>query len=172
MDAYTNQQIFLTNEKNKSQIISLLQNYLESDGQIVRCSTRDADTMIAHCALEFEGQRYEVIVAAHDTDVLVLLMYYWKKNMADTYFLSEARKTVKIWKIDDLIEKAGPIITSHLLSIQAWSGSLKHSGRESQFIEQDKQSEEMQKISHIIISLYVAFLCHFTRCRRAPPSSI
>ncbi len=36
-----------------------------------------------------------VNVVADDTDVLVLLMYHWKKNFADVFFLTETKKSKK-----------------------------------------------------------------------------
>ncbi len=85
-------------------------------------STGDADTMIVQRALQYASEGSDVNVVADDTDVLVLLMYHWKQSMASIYFLSEAGKNTKIWKISDLVEQAGPIITSHLLFLHAWSG--------------------------------------------------
>ena len=57
-----------------------------------------------------------------DTDVLVLLMYHWKQNMADVYFLSEVKKNIMLWKFNDIVAKADQLITSHLLFLHAWSG--------------------------------------------------
>ena len=56
MEAYTNQQIFLTNERNKSQFISLLSQSLIDDGHTVHQSAGDADTLISQCALEMAAQ--------------------------------------------------------------------------------------------------------------------
>ena len=70
--------------------------------------------MITQCALQY--------AVVDDTDVLVLLMYHWKQNMADIYFFSEAGKKLKIWRISDLVGQAGPLVTSHLLFLHAWSG--------------------------------------------------
>ena len=122
MQAHHNQQIFLSNENNKSQFILLLSKHLEADGNIVYIADGDADTMIVTCALQYAGQESDINVVADDTDVLVLLMYHWKHNMADVYFLSEVKKNMMVWKIRDLVTKAGKIITSHLLSLHAWSG--------------------------------------------------
>ena len=78
MEAYTNQQIFLTNERNKSQFITLLSQSLVDDGHTVHHSTDDADTLISQCALEIAAQGLPVNVVADDTDVLILLRYHWK----------------------------------------------------------------------------------------------
>ncbi len=50
MEAYTNQQIFLTNERNKSQFITLLSQSLVVDCHTVHHSTDDADTLISVCS--------------------------------------------------------------------------------------------------------------------------
>ena len=45
-------------------------------------SNKDADTMNVQCVLQYVIEGNEVNVVADDTDVLVLLMYHWKQNMA------------------------------------------------------------------------------------------
>ena len=92
MEAHHSQQIFLSNESNKSQFISLLSQHLEADGNIVHVADGDADTMIVSCALQYAAQGREVNVVADDTDVLVLLMYHWEQNMANIHFLSEVKR--------------------------------------------------------------------------------
>ena len=71
--------------------------------------------MIVQCALQYAIEGSKVNVVADDTDVLVLLMYQWKHNMASIYFLSEAGKNLNIWRISDLVGQAGPIVTSYCL---------------------------------------------------------
>ena len=91
MEAYKNQEVFLANEKNKHQFILLISQYLRDDGQVVHQSTGDADTMIVQCALQYAIEGSEVNVVADD-NVLVLLMYHWKQNMACIYFLQRLEK--------------------------------------------------------------------------------
>ena len=78
-------------------------------------SIGDADTMIVQCALQYVSEGSDVNVVADDTDILVLLMHHWKQNMASVYFFQRQEKNTKIWRISDLVEEAGPFITSHLL---------------------------------------------------------
>ena len=78
--------------------------------------------MIVTCALQYVCQESDANAVADDTDVLVLLMYHWKQKMADIYFLSEVKKNMMVWKICDLVTKAGEVITSHLLFLHAWTG--------------------------------------------------
>ena len=152
--AHSDQQAFLSNEKNKNQFITLVSQCLEADGHIVHTSTGDADTLIVECALQFARQGREVSVVADDTDVLVLLMYHWNQNMADVYFHSEAKRSkkgLKVWKIQDLVKKAGKLVTSHLLFIHAWSGcdttSATYGHGKTSILKKIQQSEELQQIS-------------------------
>ena len=151
MQAHHNQQIFLSNENNKNQFILLLSKHLEADGNI---ADGDADTMIVTCVLQYAGQESEVNVVADDTDVLVLLMYHWKHNMADVYFLSEVKKNMMVWKIHDLVIKAGEIITSHLLFLHAWSGcdttSATFGHGITSLLKRIKECKEIQQISSLM----------------------
>ena len=93
MQVHHNQQVFLSNKSNKSQFILLLSKHIEADGNIVHIADGDADTMIVTYALQYAGKESDVNVVTDDTDELVLLMYHWKQNMADVYFLSEVKKS-------------------------------------------------------------------------------
>ena len=90
MEAYSNQEIFLKNEHNKSQLISILSRRLEDVGYETRTSVSDADTLIVSTAIEHASQN-NVFVIAYDTDILVLLVHHWKINMKNIFFLSEAK---------------------------------------------------------------------------------
>ena len=111
--------------------------------------------MITECALQYAVQGHEVSVVVDDTDVLVLLMYHWKQKLADIYFLSKAGKKLKIWRISDLVGQAGPMVTSHLLFLHAWSGCDTTSATFGQgkvsLMKRLKQSEEIQIISQLMI---------------------
>ena len=54
--AQSDQHTFLSIEKNKCQFITLLSQSFEADGPIVHNSTRDTDTLIVECALQFARQ--------------------------------------------------------------------------------------------------------------------
>ncbi len=66
---HSNQEVFLSNEKNKQQFIQLLSKTMRDAGHVVHNSTSDADTMIVSVALELASDR-QVVVVADDTDVL------------------------------------------------------------------------------------------------------
>ena len=84
----------------------LLSVHLEADGNIVHIADGDANTMIVTCTLQCAGKESDVNVVTDDTGVLVLLMYHWKQNMADAYFLSEVKKNMMVQKIRDIVAKA------------------------------------------------------------------
>ena len=154
MQVHHNQQTFLSNEYNKSQFISLLRIYLEADGNIVHIADGDADTMIVKCTLEYTDQECDVNVVADDTDVLVLLMYHWKQSMAEVYFLSEVKKKMMVWKICDLVTKAGQVIKSYLLFLYAWTGcdttSAIFGHGKTSLLKRIEESKEIQQLSSLI----------------------
>ena len=85
-----------------------MSHYLKGDNQSVHQSAGDADTMIVACALQYAIQGTKVTVVADDTDVFVLLVYHWKKEMADISFSSEINKPQKKrWKVRNITSKAG-----------------------------------------------------------------
>ena len=100
-EAHVNR-VFLSNEGNKVQFISLLRQYLQCDGQAVYNSTGDADTMIVANALRIASEGNEINVVADDTDVLIMLMHHWMDTIADVYFClrlrSHRRKVYKFGK--------------------------------------------------------------------------
>ena len=155
MEAYKDQEVFLANEKNKQQFIQLIGRYLRDDGQVVYQSDGDADTMIVQCALQYASEGSEVNVVADDTDVFVLLVYHWKQTMADFFFRTEAGKNLKIWRISDVVDQAGPIVTSHLLFLHAWCGCDTTSATFGQgkvsLMKKLKQSNEVQMISQLMM---------------------
>lgn len=156
MKAHHDQQSFLSNGKNKTSFILLLARRLESAGHIVHISSGDADTLIVASALHFAEQGHDVSVEADDTDIIVLLMYHWKPNMADIYFRPKPTKKKELlaWKVKDLVNKAGEIVTSNLLFIHAWCGcdttSATFGHGKTNLLKKMKQSEELQQISSVI----------------------
>ena len=84
-------------------------------------------------------------VVDDDTDILVLLMYHWKQNMASIIFSFRGWKKLKIWRISDLVGQAGPIVTSYLLFLHVWSGW------DRGLIKKLKQSKEVQTIEELMM---------------------
>ena len=74
---------FLSNSNNKQQIIKLLAKHFRGDGHTVMESEGNADTQIFTAALDISCQKQEVIVVADDTNILVLLLYFWNSEMVN-----------------------------------------------------------------------------------------
>ena len=85
---HVTQDRFLSNEKNKSQFIVLVSEYMRNNHQeVINC---DADTTIVETAIsQAETSSNSVVVVADDTDIAVMLMYHWKDSMADVIFYLE-----------------------------------------------------------------------------------
>ena len=86
---HRDQQAFFSNEKNKTNFISLLTTHLRGIGHQVEVSCGDAYTLIVSSALEFawNGQTF----VAEDTDVLIMLVYHWINCMEDIFIRKESR---------------------------------------------------------------------------------
>ena len=96
---------FLSNELNKSQFISIFGNRLQTKGFIVHQSSIDADILIVKCATELALAGNACTIIGDDTDILLLLMYYFHTPMADIFLLSVCIKTQQIRSEDCLFEK-------------------------------------------------------------------
>ena len=72
---------FLSNERNKQNIVNLLGNKLQISGYDVVFAKEDADLDIALTAVN-ESLNHNVTVVGEDTDLLILLLYYCSKDSA------------------------------------------------------------------------------------------
>lgn len=76
------QEIFLKNNRNKVQFISILSEELRKEGHDIQNSIGYADTQIVSAALEYAADSdKDVVVVATDTDMLVLLMFRWERRI-------------------------------------------------------------------------------------------
>ena len=74
------QKSFLKNRKNKAKFIELLSKHPLNHGYDIQNSKDDADTLIVLTAIQYKKKKdNEVVVAANDTDILVLLIYHLKQ---------------------------------------------------------------------------------------------
>ncbi len=85
----------------------------------------------------------EVNVVADDTDTLILLMHHWAESMVDVYFpkkvFPEKERLAQVWRVCDLIAKAGTLVTSFVhscMECMAVTPPLQLSGREDEPHEQ------------------------------------
>ena len=126
MVAHNKQHDFLSNKLNKSPFISLPGSRLQTKGFIVHQRCNDADTLIVKCAIELSLAGNVCAVIADDTDILVLLMYYFQPHMADIFLFSIASKHSKsgqkIASLKNVIDATDPFIKENILFAHAWSG--------------------------------------------------
>ena len=86
---------FLSNTKNKEQLIKLLASHFVTQGhQVLNCE-EDADTQIVREALDVACRKEKVTVVDEDTDILVLLLYFWNTEMGEIFKTSEPRRSRK-----------------------------------------------------------------------------
>ena len=83
---------FLNNSKNKQKFINLLSDELELSGNVVVQCTGDADTTIVFKVLDYACAGNSVKLIGADTDLLIMLLYFWKSEMAEITMLSEPTK--------------------------------------------------------------------------------
>ena len=111
---------FLSNENNKSQFIVLVSEYLRNDHQEVINCEGDADTTIVETAInQTATSSNSAVVVANDTDIAVMLMYYWKDNMVDVIFYLEQLQ--QGWSMKSVTPTVAEI-EEQLLFIYAWTG--------------------------------------------------
>jgi hypothetical protein len=120
MQVDTNQQNFLFNKENKTQLIMLLSDSLSACGHCVIQSKGDADTLIVKAALDLATSNKPTTVIADDTDILILLLHHYRTAMSDIFLVS-VRSPSK-YNIREIIELMHPIVLKHILFIHAWGG--------------------------------------------------
>jgi hypothetical protein len=84
-NAYSDQEAFLSNERNKGSFVKLLIDSLKSAGHIVYQAADDADTMVAQVAIQLAARKQVVSVIANDTDVLWLLLTHFSADTCDIF---------------------------------------------------------------------------------------
>ena len=105
------------------QCIRLLSEVLQKEVHTVINSEGDADTYIVDAALGVTCDNNIAIVVAGDTDILILLIYFWNSEMADVYLRTEEKKyqPVKLVKIRSVVEYLSSDVVHNILFIHAWS---------------------------------------------------
>ena len=81
------QKSFLNNSKSKEKFINLLSDELELLGNVVAQCTGDADTTIVSKVLDYACAGNSVKLIRADTDLLIMLLYFWNGEMAEITML-------------------------------------------------------------------------------------
>lgn len=101
---------FLSNSHNKTQLILLLSDVLQSNGVEVLHANDDADTLIAKTAIRY-GLNKDVEVRVEDTDVICLLVHHcirtnykvYITTMHGTYDVKEIRENLPSGQLEILL---------------------------------------------------------------------
>jgi hypothetical protein len=122
------QQAFLANSNNKQQFIQLLMQHLCDNEVSVMQSCGDADAdIVSRAPKECVTHQQAVAVVADDTDIMIMLIYHFKSDMPDIFFVSEAKKRKIITQpepvnIRAVQDKLGLNVCKLLLLIHAMGG--------------------------------------------------
>ena len=80
-----------TINNNKERIVKLLVERIRGDDHAVTECKDDADTQIVAAALGLTCQKQEVIAVTDDTEILVLLLYFWNFEMGNIILQSMSK---------------------------------------------------------------------------------
>ena len=121
---HIDQQAFFSNEKNKTNFVSLLTTHLRGIGHHVDVCRGDADTLIVSSALEFARNGQTVTIVAEDTDVLIMLVYHWRNCMKDIFIRKESRlsRSGEMISMKEATSSIPVVFQRHIMLIHAWSG--------------------------------------------------
>jgi hypothetical protein len=117
-------EVFLTNKRNKQQIINLLVKKLTEKSVSTIQAPDDADAFVVKTAVEL-SEFHEVTVLAEDTDILVLLLYHVDKSRNKITFKSEKHffgKEAKHWDITKTAIMLGEDVCRVLPFVHAVTG--------------------------------------------------
>ena len=110
---------FLANEKNKQRFINLLGIEMEKESNIQAIhSSGDADLDIVKTALHLSLAK-QVILVGEDTDLLVLLLYHYSRDLHTEVYMQTATKVINI---NILQETIGKDLSNSLLFLHALTG--------------------------------------------------
>ena len=114
---------FLANNHNKQKFIDLLTECLLADGHTVRKSDRDADTLIVSTVLDYACIGKNACLLASDTDLLIMLIYFWNDLMGSIVMRSEATKRFPAVERDvSKIASCLGVVQKYITFIHAFGG--------------------------------------------------
>ena len=144
-------EIFLSNLKNKQNIINFIATCLEQNHIEVRSADDDADVLIATTAVEC-SEKQETVLVGDDTDLFVLLWHYLPE--ADNNVIMQTRS--RNWDIKQLKQHSGNI-NDMILFIHAFFGcdtvSQLHGIAKDKVFKNDRLKPPCLKASKVFYSI-------------------
>ena len=118
---HKDQQTFFSNEKNKTNVISLPTTHLRDISHHVEVSRGDADALIVSSAVEFARNGQTATVVAEDRDVSIMLVYHWRNCMEDIFIRKENRlsRPGEITSLKEATSSLPVVIQRRILLIHA-----------------------------------------------------
>ena len=77
---------------------------------------------IAAAALDISCQKQEAIVVADDTDILILLLYFWNSEMGDIILQSMSKNKENMVNIRNVVSHLNKTAVKNLLLLHALGG--------------------------------------------------
>lgn len=139
--------VFFSNSKNKTRLITILTKHLTTAGINVVQAETDADTLIVSTAITMSKHGKTSVLVGEDTDLLVLLIAHAER---DIYMLipSKGKRTQKVYSSKSLQDSLG-VMKQYLLFIHAVTGcdttSALHGKGKSMAFDKLKRDEELQR---------------------------
>ena len=120
--SHRNQDALPSNPKYKTQFIKLLMDVLNSNAH-----EADADTLIISTAMEIARGSQYVPDVAEDTDIFIMRIHHWKREMSDSLMMKERKsktkgKSLKLYSMSDVHNVIDPIPLNNILFVHALSG--------------------------------------------------
>lgn len=121
MPSTTTPDKFLSNGKNKAQLITLLKSKLLNVGYHVKQHKEDADTLIVYTALEDSANYEKVIIVGEDVDLLVILTGVAEDRHKNVYFMKpgKGKSATSIFSSNSLKKEQ---LAAHILTCHAFTG--------------------------------------------------
>ena len=122
-NVFHTRQDFLSNNDRKTQFIRLLSEELQKEGHTVINCDGELDTCVIDAALDIICDNNIVTMVAEDTDILILLVYFWNSETPDVYLRTEANKyqPMKLVNIQSVVASLISNVVHNILFIHAWS---------------------------------------------------
>lgn len=102
--------IFLSNTRNKQNIINLISESLKKSGILVKHAPDDADLLTAETAIQY-ARTIKTIIIGEDTDILVLLWHYNETDSFPVIYQTPHKR----WDIHHLVKMTADIKETVLL---------------------------------------------------------
>lgn len=152
MPATTSQSKFLSNERNKSRLITKLITKLTSEGFTVKQASEDADTLIVNTAIEESFKTDSVTIVGEDVDLLVILTALAGSNN-NIHFLKQGKGNTENKLYTQSSMKYGSVIKDNILFLHAFSGadttSAFYKKGKLKFVNLLEKHEELQELAAV-----------------------